>query len=57
MIQGGNWLWTKQLGSSLNDYAFGIAIDQNGFAYVGGHSKASLMALQELDYMISLSQR
>ena len=40
--QGGNWLWTKQLGSSLNDYAFGIAIDQNGFAYVGGHSEGKL---------------
>ncbi len=32
----GQWLWAKAISSDGNDYAYGLSVDANGDAYVGG---------------------
>lgn len=38
----GNWIWTKALATSSNDYAAGIAVDANDFIYVTGDTNGDL---------------
>jgi len=38
----GNKLWTRQLGTSSLDGAYGVAVDGSGNAYVAGHTLGGL---------------
>ena len=38
----GNLLWTRQLGTSANDYSFSVAVDGAGNAFMSGYTEGSL---------------
>ncbi|MBI4823856.1 MAG: SBBP repeat-containing protein [Nitrospirae bacterium] len=38
---GGNKLWSKQMGTEKNDYAYSVAVDKDGNAYVAGYTYGS----------------
>ena len=38
----GNLLWTKQLGTSADDYSWSVAVDDSSNAFISGYTKGSL---------------
>ncbi len=38
----GTWLWTRQLGTSADEYSTSVAVDSNGNAYISGETYGSL---------------
>ncbi len=38
----GVWQWTRQLGTSSNDYSKSVAVDSNGNAYISGKTEGDL---------------
>ncbi len=38
----GTLLWTRQIGTTANDYSRGVAVDGSGNAYITGHTNGSL---------------
>ncbi len=39
LTQWGEWLWGKQLGSDVDDYASGVAVDNDGNVLVSGYTE------------------
>jgi hypothetical protein len=38
----GNEVWRKQLGSSANDYAYGVATDSSGNVFMAGYTGGAI---------------
>ncbi len=46
---GGMNLWTRQFGSGVNDYAYGVGIDSDGNAYVTGQTSRRTPGMGAID--------
>jgi hypothetical protein len=51
----GNKLWTRQIGSSGDDNASGIALDDNGYVYVAAHGNLDGSGVYR-DYLLKLGK-
>ena len=52
----GDELWTRQIGTSVDDYSFSVAVDASGNVYINGSAAADLGRLEAGDWDAFLSK-